>query len=524
VSEPDAARAEHGTPALALRGVARRFGAVVALDGVSLIVRPGTVHALLGENGAGKTTLMRVAYGMTIPDAGTIEVHGVPQRLTSPAQAIAQGIGMVHQHFTLVPAMTVAENIALGGHGRHSPRDAARRVEELSALTGFALDPQAAVADLPVGAQQRVEIAKALSRRARVLVLDEPTGVLAPAEIHDLLAWLRRFVAEGNAAVLVTHKLREALSVADDVTVLRQGRVVLCGRADALSEATLTTAMIGAELARDAAPPTSAPREADTVFRAEHLSIVDASGIVRVRDASFAIAGGELVGVVGVEGSGQRELLRALAGRLAPTGGTLVRPDDVGVVPEDRHHDAVLLDRPLTENVALRGAGVRRGLARWRTARARTATLMAEFDVRADGPDVVMRNLSGGNQQKLVLARELSGGEERGGPPRQHILPDPAAHHHPSIARSTASLRPIVAENPTRGLDVRAAADVHARLREAAQAGAAVVMYSSDLDEVLALASRVLVMFDGRLRDLPPDRDGIGEAMLGLDGPSASAS
>jgi simple sugar transport system ATP-binding protein len=485
-------------PALTLRRIVKRFGATTALDDASFELRPGTVHALLGENGAGKTTLMHVAFGLVRPDSGGILVHGRAARFRSPAEAIAAGIGMVHQHFTLVPAMTVSENLALGSRGVLRRAAAVARVREVAALTGFALDPDARIEQLPIGAQQRVEIAKALVRRATVLVLDEPTAVLAPAEADDLLRWLRVYVAAGNSAVLITHKLREALAVADDVTVLRRGRVIRTAPASAVTASSLTAAMIGEELAppdRGSAVPSS-PGTSPVVFRAERLVLTGDSGMVRLRDATFTVRGGEIVGVVGVEGAGQRELLRALAGRLDATSGLLERPPLVGFVPEDRHHDAVLLDRSLDENVALRGAGARKGLMRWSAVRAHTTSLMQAFDVRGRDARTAMRALSGGNQQKLVLAREL----------------DDTFDGAPLGSERPAAL---VVENPTRGLDVRATADVQARLRAARDRGAAVVVYSSDLDEVLALASRVLVAYAGTVREVPLEREAVGRAMLG---------
>jgi simple sugar transport system ATP-binding protein len=333
-----------------------------------------------------------------------------------------------------------------------------------------------------------------------VLVLDEPTAVLAPAEADDLLRWLRVYAVAGNSAVLITHKLREALAVADDVTVLRRGRVVLTAPVSAVTSSSLTTAMIGEELvpADRATPAIAQPATSPTVFRAERLTLADDSGVVRLQDATFTVHGGEIVGVVGVEGAGQRELLRALAGRVDATRGLLERPAVVGFVPEDRHHDAVLLDRSLFENVALRGAGRRKGLMRWSELRAHTTSLMLAFDVRGPDADAAMRALSGGNQQKLVLAREL----------------DDAFEGTPSTGERPLAL---VVENPTRGLDVRAAADVHARLRAARDRGAAVVVYSSDLDEVLSLASRVLVAYVGTLREVSLERDAVGRAMLGSD-------
>jgi simple sugar transport system ATP-binding protein len=315
----------------------------------------------------------------------------------------------------------------------------------------------------------------------------------------ELLRWLREFADEGNAVVLITHKLDEALRIADDVTVLRHGRTVLTARRTEANTSSLTAAMLGpAESGErvNLAPSIThgGPREltTDVVFHAERVSIADPHGRVRVREASFEVRAGEIVGIVAVEGSGQRELLRALAGRSAVVTGELRIPVAVGFVPEDRHRDAVLLDRRLVENVALRGAGTRRGRIDWGFLGVRTESLMRAFDVRAPGPDARMRTLSGGNQQKMVLARELDV-EQFTGP------------------------RAIVVENPTRGLDVRATADVHTRLRAARDAGAAVVMYSSDVDEVLLLANRVLVVFAGHVREAPVDRDVVGRLMLGAE-------
>jgi simple sugar transport system ATP-binding protein len=488
--------------ALALRDIDKRYGTTWALSSASLRVRPGTVHALLGENGAGKSTLMRIAYGMEHADAGTLSVHGSSVRLGSPADAITLGIGMVHQHFTLVPVMTVAENVALGGKGRLDLSKVGAKLQELTERTGFALDAEARVESLSVAAQQRVEIAKALVRDAHLLVLDEPTAVLPPSESERLLRWLRSYADRGCTVVLITHKLREALGVADDVTVLRRGRTVLAvARSDA-SIASLSAAMLGStngeytvilpSVAAERPGTPAASRE--PVFRAEHVAIEDGRDVVRVRDATFTVRGGEMVGIVGIEGAGQRELLRALAGRLPVASGTLLRPATVGFVPEDRHRDAVLLDRSLVENVALRGAGPRRGLVDWKGFQSRTASLARAFDIRAPGPRVSMRTLSGGNQQRLVLARELTDPDD------------------------SVATRAVVVENPTRGLDVRAASEVHARLRAVRDAGAAVVLYSSDIDEVLLLADRVLVVYAGSVREAPLDRDAIGRLMLGIHG------
>jgi ABC-type uncharacterized transport system ATPase subunit len=482
--------------ALALDGISKRYGALHALRDVSLHVEAGTVHALLGENGAGKTTLMHVAFGMVKPDAGSVHVNGRREELHSPADAIGCGLGMVHQHFSLVPAMTVAENLALGGHGRLHARTMTDTVRRIADQTGFALEPGAMVEDLPIGAQQRVEIAKALARCARILILDEPTAVLAPAEADDLLRWIRTFANAGNAVVLITHKLNEALAVADSVTVLRRGRVVLDAAAARTSALDLTSAMLGMEAPIPSTTPAASESRGEEIFIARNVSVRDERGVLQLRDASLSVREGEILGVAGVEGSGQRELLRALAGRVEVDAGTLKRPERLGFVPEDRHHDAVLLDRSLTENVALREAGWRRGRMPWPALRARTQRLMQQFDVRAPSDDASMRSLSGGNQQKLVLGREI--GLER-------------------MTTPIASRLPVglVVENPTRGLDVLATVEVHARLRAARDAGAAIVLYSSDLDEVLALSTRMVVAHTGTVREVPMDREAVGRAMLG---------
>jgi simple sugar transport system ATP-binding protein len=492
--------ATHAPLALSMRDVAKHYGATHALTDASLFVRPGTVHALLGENGAGKTTLMRIAFGLARPDRGTVHVAGHEARFTSAADAIERGVGMVHQHFSLVPTMTVAENVALGGRGALDLPRIRGRLRSLSEQTGFTLEPDAIAGTLSVAAQQRVEIAKALMRDARLLVLDEPTAVLAPAECAELLRWLRAYADAGNAAVFITHKLPEALSVADDVTVLRRGRTVLATARQDATTRSLTDAMIGSETESGGKQP-AAERHATTsdkrragapVFLATNVTIADELGATRIRDASVEVWSGEIVGIAAVDGNGQRELLRALAGRLDPVSGSLTRPADIGFVPEDRHRDAVLLERNLAENVALRRAGARRGIVDWPAMFGRTERLLRAYDVRATSAGVAMRTLSGGNQQRVVLARELG--------------PD-----------GDATPGAVVAENPTRGLDVRATAAVHERLRAAAAAGAAVVMYSSDIDEVLLLAGRILVVYDGRVREVPAERDAVGRAMVGVD-------
>jgi simple sugar transport system ATP-binding protein len=469
---------------LSLTGITKRFGSTIAVDDVSFVCRAGRVHALLGENGAGKTTLMRVAFGLLAPDSGVVMAGG--RRIESAAEAIAAGVGMVHQHFTNVPAMSVAENVALGGHGRFDASAAVRRVEEIAQRTGLALDPHRRAGELPVGAQQRLEIVKALARDARTLILDEPTAVLAPTEIDELLAWIRAFADEGNSVVVITHKLREALAVADDVTVLRRGRLVLNTPASRVTIDALSAALIGERTDATFVDPGSMQR-GEIVASLDHATLVDDRGVTTLLDATTEIRVGDIVGVAAVEGAGQHDLLRVLAGRAALRSGTAKLPPGIAFVPEDRHRDALMLDASTTENVALKAAGSRRGRIPWGDFRERTRTLIERFDVRGGDDRTSARALSGGNQQKLVLARELDG-----------------------------QPRLVVAENPTRGLDIRASRAVHEHLRAAAAGGAGVVVYSSDLDEVLALATRVLVVHAGQIRELPRDRDAVGRAMLGV--------
>ncbi len=473
------------TDLLELRGISRRFGPVVALDDASLRVRAGTVHALLGENGAGKSTLMKVAFGLVAPDAGQVMLDGVAHRWRDASDAIAGGIGMVHQHFTLVPAMTAAENVSLGGRGGWRRDAAAARVRALATETGLAVEPEALVRDLPVGAQQRVEILKAVARDVRVLILDEPTAVLAPPEVEGLLAWMRRFVADDRRAiVLITHKLREALSIADDVTVLRGGRVAWSGAASDATEPQLVGAMLG-EAGEILRPAREGRHAGEVVLQLRRAGVRDARGRQVLAAAQGEVRAGEVVGIAAVEGSGQAALLRLLAGRLAPDEGEVIIPSDVAFIPEDRHRDAAVLDFSLTENVALRGLGTATSID-WSAMTRLAEEVRTRFDVRATGAADRFGALSGGNQQKFVLGRELD--------------PRPPA---------------IVAENPTRGLDVRATAAVLTQLRAAAAAGVAVVVYSTDLDEVLAVADRVWVVHAGEVREVAGDRAAIGRAMVG---------
>lgn len=474
--------------ALSLRSIIKRFGSVSALDGASLTVTRGTVHALLGENGAGKTTLMRITYGLERPDAGTIELAGKRVALRAPADAIAHGVGMVQQHFALVPPMTVAENIILGGRGRIDPHETLERVRSLADRMSLHLDPRARAGDLPVAAQQKLELLKIFSRNATTLILDEPTSVLAPPETRELMTLIRRFADDGGTVILVTHKLREALAVADDVTVLRRGRTVLSGPAGEMSEVALARAMFPEGVAPEIT--TRASEEAGPVIA--ELRDVTLQGdsatsrtVGRVR-ANLVVHAAEIIGVAGVEGSGHHELLLALAGRLSPVSGEVQLPHAVAFIPEHRLRDALIPAFSVAENIALRDAARTRGRLPLKDIARRARRLIDDNAIRATSTSQPVRALSGGNQQKLVLARELDG--------------------QPTL---------VVAVNPTQGLDLRAASAIRTRLRAIRGAGAGVVVYSSDLDELLSLADRIVVVFGGAVREVARNADAIGRAMLG---------
>ena len=458
---------------LELRGIVKSFGSVPALRGADFALAEGEIHALLGENGAGKSTLLQVAYGLIPADGGTVSVGGRPLRLRSPRDARSAGIGMVHQHFTSIGSLTVGENLALvqGSHGRSFPRTAEAFLGDLPA--------HSLVDSLSVGHKQRLEIAKALATGARVLLLDEPSAALAPAEIETFLGLAQRFAAEGGAVALVTHKLPEVFAAAHRVTVLRNGKVTLSAPLTGQTADSLASAMLGTAVGPSiGAPEAVVPRSAGS------------------RVATFGgveLHAGVLVGVAAVEGNGQRELLRRLAG-VAPESGSPRRGQEpAAFVPEDRTTEALIPEFSIVENLILGRdrdpRWVRGARLDWSAARAHATRVMESFGVVAPGPETPAGSLSGGNQQKVVMARALDG-----------------------------ESRLLVAENPTRGLDLRATADVHARLRAAAQRGMAVVVYSSDLDEVLALAERILVVHHGRVLEAPPgaDRQRVGAMMLGL--------
>ena len=470
-----------GRAPLALSGITKRFGALVALDGVDMVVQAGSVHALLGENGAGKSTLMRIAFGTLAPDAGTVHAKGARHDAWGAPRA---GIGMVHQHLSLVQTLTAAENFVLGGKGGLDLDAARNRLKALGDASGLRVEPDALVRDMGLAQRQRLEILKALGREPHSLIMDEPTAMLAPAETTELLLWIRRFADGGGSVVLVTHKLREATAVADQITVLRRGRVVWSGGADAKSERELAEAIFPE-------PRASSPAEeggviSEPVVRAAALRLRRDNGSDAIADATFEIRAGEIVGIAAVEGSGQHELLRALAGLHVADGGVLDGPPDAAYIPADRTREALVLPMTLAENVALRGLGHRTGHMPWEAISHSTATLIRDFAIAAPGPAASVAALSGGNQQRLVVARELD--------------------EAPAL---------LVADNPTRGLDLQATAFVLEQLRAAATRGAAVVVHSADLDELLAICTRMLVVFGGRVFPAALDREAIGRAMLG---------
>ncbi len=477
--------------ALEMRDVTKRFPGVLANDHIDLDLRRGEIHALLGENGAGKTTLMNILYGLLTPDEGEILLGGKTVTIASPADAIAQGISMVHQHFMLVPVLTVAENILLGEEPMANPvfldrKSAHTRIRELGRFFGTEIDPDAKVGTLSVGWQQRVEILKALYRSADILVLDEPTAVLTPQETREIFTVLRRLTAEGTSIIFISHKLYEVLEIADRITVIRRGKVVGQRKPAETNEDDLAELMVGREVQLTVDRGESHPAGPSLVV--EDLHARDDRGHEVLHGVSFEVRAGEILGIAGVAGNGQDELVGSLAGLRHPTSGrvTLNGQDvtgksaralhdlGVGFVPGDRQRFGLVLSFPLTDNLVLTDyyhAPYARGLVRNDEAIAEhAADAIGEFDIRTHSPGAKAGTLSGGNQQKLIVAREFSGG-----------------------------LNLLILDQPTRGLDVGSIEFIHRRTIEKRDAGAAILLVSAELDEVLELADRIGVMYRGKL-------------------------
>jgi ABC-type uncharacterized transport system ATPase subunit len=510
--------AEPQPPVLELAGITKQFPGVLANDHVDFDLLRGEVHALLGENGAGKSTLMNIVYGLYHPDEGEIRVNGRRISIGSPREAIDHGIGMVHQHFMLIPVMTVAENIVLASEPTRGGvlldyDAAAARVRELSRTFQFAVDPEQRIENITVGQQQRVEIMKALYRNADIVILDEPTAVLTPQEAKELFKILKTLTAEGMSIIFISHKLNEVLEIADRITVLRRGKRIETVDAAGATEQQLATLMVGREVLLRVEK--REPDVGEPMLAVEDLVVLDDRGLPAVRGVSFEARAGEILAIAGVDGNGQTELIDALTGlRRASSGRVVVNGEDVtsdsakdhldaglGHIPEDRQRRGLVLEFSLAENLALHdydhAPDSRFGWLFPRKLIARARRLLKEFDVRGGGPQTRASALSGGNQQKVILAREVSRGP-----------------------------RVLIAAQPTRGLDVGAIEFVHRRLVEERDANKAVLLVSLELEEVLSLADRILVIYEGQIvAEFPPTvtQEDLGVAMAGGGGEEVAA-
>ena len=493
------------TPLLELKGITKRFPGVVANDHVDFELVKGEVHALLGENGAGKSTLMNILYGLYHPDEGEVRLNGEHVTIDSPRAAIDLGIGMVHQHFMLIPVMSVAENIVLGVEPHNGPfldiDGAEKRVRELSERFGLAVRPDARIESISVGMQQRVEILKALYRGAEILILDEPTAVLTPQEAEELFEIIRSLQAEGKSIIFISHKLGEVLAIADRVTVLRRGKTIETVPREGATEEGLARLMVGREVLLRVEKTPGEPGE--PLLTVEDLRVLDERKLEAVRGISLEVRSGEIVGIAGVDGNGQSELVEAITGLRRPESGRIVAGGEditdenaresmeagVGHIPEDRQRRGLVLDFTLAENIALKDYAEEPD-SKWgwlfpKRLLARAKKLLTEFDVRGGGPKTLAASLSGGNQQKVVVAREVSR--------------DP---------------RILVAAQPTRGLDVGAIEFVHRRLVAERDEGRAILLVSFELDEILSLSDRVLVVDEGRV--VGEDSPDVSEEELGI--------
>ena len=495
---------------LEVTGLTKRFPGVVANEDVSLSVHKGEIVALLGENGAGKSTLVKMIYGLYRPDEGEIRIKGETVRLSGPREAIRRGVGMVHQHFQLVPVFTVAENVILGNEPRKlsfiEKRKAIKEVTALAEKNGMAVDPKALVRDLPVGAQQRVEILKALYRQADILIMDEPTAVLTPQETDELLKTMKGFAANGVAVIFITHKLREVLAIADKIEVLRSGKVVGTTTPAEADQAKLAQMMVGRSVLLSVEKSIPSPKE--IVLDVVGLSSDSDIGLPAIRSVDLTVRSGEIVGIAGVEGNGQRELVEALTGIRKSTATKFTINDEnaigagpheihgmhVGHVPEDREKDGLVAQYSIANNMVLNRFDEpefsRRGIRNMDAVNSHATKLVKDFDVRTPSIKTPANSLSGGNKQKVVIARELSA--------------------NPSL---------LIASQPTRGVDVGSIEFIHSQIISARDKGAAVLLVSAELDEVLGLSDRILVMYDGQivaeLEGASADRAEIGRLMAG---------
>jgi simple sugar transport system ATP-binding protein len=513
------------TFALEASGVTKRFPGVLANDHVNFALRPGEIHALLGENGAGKSTLMNILYGLYQQDEGEIHLNGQPIRISNPHDAIAHGIGMVHQHFMLVPPLTVTENIMLGQESLTKAtqrlgqlavldrRSVAGRIRQLSQQYGLAVEPDATVQDLTVGAQQRVEIVKALYRQAQILILDEPTAVLTPQEADDLFVIMRSLVQQGKSIIFITHKLREVFAVADQISVMRAGQMVGSVKPAEATRETLAEMMVGRKVLLSIEKEPARPQE--VVLKVEGLQVLDDRKHPAVNGVTLNVRAGEILGIAGVQGNGQTELAEALTGLRKAAGGqvTLLGSDithatprqvmETGVshVPEDRHKHGLVLTFPIRDNLALcsyyqppyaTGIEINERFI-WQEAH----ELVKTYDVRTPGVMTTAGSLSGGNQQKVIIAREIS-----------------------RMAKGNVPTPLLIASQPTRGLDVGSIEFIHRRIVEARDRGAAVLLISAELDEIMSLSDRIAVIYKGQILDTldaaTATREQLGLLMAGV--------
>ncbi len=500
------------TAVLELHGITKRFPGVLANDHIDLDLKEGEIHALLGENGAGKTTLMNILYGLYAPDEGEIRVRGRKVEIRSPSDAIAAGVGMVHQHFMLIPVFTVAENVMLGDEitrwgGVLNRNVAADKIRQISEQYHLQVDPHAYVKDLPVGVQQRVEIIKLLFREADILILDEPTAVLTPQEADELFKIMRSLVERGKSIIFITHKLREVMEVADRITVIRAGKVVGSTTPAQADRRLLAEMMVGREVQFEVERPPF--QSGDSLLQVENLIVLDDRHQVAVEEVSFEVRAGEVLGIAGVQGNGQTELVEALTGLRPVQSGriTLLGKDmthatprqitEAGVahVPEDRQRDGLVLSFPVAHNLILcnyyQPPFTRRVVMDDRQILKNALGLISEFDIRTPGAYTLVGSLSGGNQQKVIVAREFS-----------------------------RPIKVLIASQPTRGLDVGSVEYIHQKILEKRSDGCAVLLVSSELDEIMALSDRIAVMYRGKIVDVLPaeqaTKEHVGLLMAGV--------